>query len=321
MLWASFDHGIYNWKVLLAGDSGALPEAHFVVEFLHLLTLNGQLQTWLLPIGLIGAQFFEAYLCSKAVGARRDLLLAREWRPWVVNEWLVALLRAPLGRAAFGQTLGYFRLRRAFYLATFEARRDQKDPTLSRHARSLEDRLKRERSILFDPPPGTWLLPVPVLKAYAAQWTWRMRWVLVFAVLLLFLFMLDPASLPEWLRQFLFGESFTIAVVVAGLAFAVWRIVLFARLPPPDPLAAEGAACAGYYTRALLLGCALVVRIVSRPCAAARVEGLRARRCFHQRLSPRLDRAGRQSPNAVGTGHDRRRGRTRSAAGGRSAAP
>lgn len=257
ILWASFDHGIYNWKVLQAGDGDALPQAHFLVEILHLLTLHGQLQTWALLAGLIVAQFCEAYLCSKAVGARRDLLLAREWRPWVANEWLVALLRMRLGRAAFAQTLGYFRLRRAFYLATFEARRDPKDVTLSRHARSLEDRLKRERSMLFDPPPGTWLLPLPVLRSYAAQWTWRMRWVLIFVVLLLFLFLLDPAALPDWLRQFLFGQTFTIGVVVAGVAFATWRIVLFARQPPPDPLAAEGAACAGYYTRALLLGSAL----------------------------------------------------------------
>ena len=43
-----------------------------------------------------------------------------------------------------------------------------------------------------------------------------------------------------------------------GLAFAVWRIVLFVRQPRPDPLAAEGAAYAGYYTRALLLGCSFV---------------------------------------------------------------
>jgi RsiW-degrading membrane proteinase PrsW (M82 family) len=257
ILWASFDHGIYNWKLLHAA-AGALPQAHFVAEALHLLTLSGQLQTWLLPAGLIAAQFFEARLCSKAVGARRDLLLAREWRPWVVNEWFVALMRAPLGRAAFAQTLGYFRLRRAFYLAAFEARRDPKNITLTRHARSLEDRLKRERAILFDPPRGTWLLPLPVLKAYAAQWLWRMRWVLIFAFLLLLLFMLDPAGLPVWLRQFLFGEIFTASVVVAGVAFAVWRIVVFARLPRPDPLTAEGAACAGYYTRALLLGCAFV---------------------------------------------------------------
>ena len=258
ILWASFDHGIYNWKVLPAGNSGALPEAHVAVEVLHLLTLHGQLQTWLLPVGLVTAQLCEAYLCSKAAGARRDLLLAREWRPWVINEWLVALMRAPLGRAAFTQTLGYFRLRRAFYLAAFEARRDLKDPTLSRHARSLEDRLKRERSVLFDPPSGTWLLPMPVLMSYAAQWTWRMRWVLIFAVLLLFVFMLDPGSLPEWLRQFLFGEAFTIGVISSGLAFAVWRIVLFARRPRPDPMAADGAAYTVYYTRALLLGCSLV---------------------------------------------------------------
>ena len=228
------------------------------MEFLHALTLKGQLATWLLPIGLIVAQFFEAYLCSRVVGARRDLLLAREWRPWVINEWLVALLRAPLGRAVFGQTLAYFRLRRAFYLAALEARRDPKDPTLTRHARSLEDRLKRERSILFDPPTGTWLIPLTVLTAYAAQWTWRMRWVLLFAVLLLFLFMLDPGSLPDWLRQFLFGEIFAATVVIAGLAFAVWRIVLFARAPAPDPLAAEGSAFTSFYTRQLLLGCSLL---------------------------------------------------------------
>ena len=258
ILWMSFDHGIYNWKLLNAAGAGALPQAHFVVEILHTLTLKGQLAMWLLPLGLIAAQFFEAYLCSKAVGARRDLLLAREWRPWVINEWLVVLLRAPLGRAAFGQTLAYFRLRRAFYLAAFEARRDPSDLTWLRHARALEERLKRERSILFDPPPGTWLLPFPVLKTYAAEWAWRMRWVLVFAVLLFFLFMLGPSSLPDWLRQFLYGEIFTIAVVTAGLAFATWQIVRFARAPPPDPLAAEGAACAGYYTRALLLGCSFV---------------------------------------------------------------
>jgi hypothetical protein len=47
-------------------------------------------------------------------------------------------------------------------------------------------------------------------------------------------------------------------MVTAGLAFAVWRIVLFVRQPRPDALAAEGAACAGYYTRALLLGCSFV---------------------------------------------------------------
>ena len=258
VLWASFDHGLYNWKLLNADGTGAVPNAHFVVELLHTATLKGQLATWLLVAGLIIAQFFEAYLCSKAVGARRDLLLAREWRPWVANEWLVALLRAPLGRAAFGQTLAYFRLRRAFYLASFEARRDPGDPTWTRHAHALEERLKRERSILFDPPPGTWLLPFPVLKTYAAEWTWRMRWVLPFTVLLFFLFMLGPRSLPDWLRQFLYGEPFTIAVVTAGLAFAVWRIVLFARQPRPDPLAAEGAAYAGYYTRALLLGCSFV---------------------------------------------------------------
>ncbi len=258
ILWASFDHGIYNWKLLNADSAGALPNAHFAVELLHTATLKGQLATWLLPLGLIVAQFFEAYLCSKAVGARRDLLLAREWRPWVVNEWLVALLRAPLGRAAFGETLAYFRLRRAFYLASFEARRDTGDPTWTRHARALEERLKRERSILFDPPPGTWLLPFPVLKTYAAEWTWRMRWVLLFAVLFVLLFLLGPRSLPEWLRQVLYGDTFTIAIVIAGLAFAVWRILLFIRQPQPDPLAAEGAAYAGYYTRALLLGCSFV---------------------------------------------------------------
>jgi len=98
------------------------------------------------------------------VGSRRDLLLALEWRPWVINEWLVAFLRLPLGRAAFGQTLDYFRLRRAFYLATFEAKRDPNDVTLSRHARSLEERLKRERSVLFAPPYGIWLLALPVLS-------------------------------------------------------------------------------------------------------------------------------------------------------------
>jgi RsiW-degrading membrane proteinase PrsW (M82 family) len=258
VLWASFDHGLYNWKVLNAASTGALPSAHFVVELLHLLTLNGQLQTWLLVVGVVIAQFVEAHLCAKAVGARRDLLLAREWRPWVLNEWLVVLLRAPVGRAVFGQTLAYFRLRRAYYLATFEERRDPGDPTWSRHARSLEDRLKRERSILFDPPPGTWLLPPSVLKSYALQWTWRMRWVLLFIVLFLLLFMLDPESLPDGLRQILFGEMFTIAVVAAGLAFAVWRIVVFMRQPAPDPLAADGAAHAGYYTRALLLGCSFV---------------------------------------------------------------
>ena len=258
ILWASFDHGMYNWKLLNADSAGALPNAHFAVELLHIAALKGQLATWLLLLGLIVAQLFEAYLCSKAVGARRDLLLAREWRPWVANEWLVALLRAPLGRAAFGQTLAYFRLRRAFYLASFEARRDPGDPTWTRHARALEERLKRERSILFDPPRGTWLLPFPVLKTYAAEWTWRMRSVLLFAVLFVFLFLLGPRSLPEWLRQFLYGETFTIAMVTLGLAFAVWRIVLFVRQPQPDPLAAEGAACAGYYTRALLLGCSFV---------------------------------------------------------------
>jgi RsiW-degrading membrane proteinase PrsW (M82 family) len=258
ILWASFDHGLYNWKVLSAAGTGALPSAHFVVELFHLLTLNGQLQTWVLVLGLLAAQFVEAYLCSKAVGVRRDLLLAREWRPWVINEWLVVLLRLARGRAVFGQTLAYFRLRRAFYLAALEDRRDSGDPTWSRHARSLEDRLKRERSILFDPPPGTWLLPLSVLQLYAVQWTWRMRWVLLFTVLLLLLFMLDPRSLPDEVREFLFGQTFTIAVVTAGLAFAVWRIVLFVRQPAPDPLAADGAAHAGYYTRAMLLGCAFV---------------------------------------------------------------
>jgi len=254
--WASFDHGVYNWKVLNASD-GALPSAHFAVELLHEMTLKGQLATWLLPIGLIAAQLIEAYLCSKAVGVRRDLLLAREWRPWVANEWLVALMRVPLGRAVFAQTLAYFRLRRAFYLAAFETRRDPKDPTLSRHARSLEDRLKRERSILFDPAPGTWLLPTMVLKAYALQWAWRMRWVLLFVVLLLLTFMLDPQSLPVGLRQILFGDVFTIIVTMAGLAFAVWRIILFGRVPPPDPLAAEGTAFASHYTRQLLLACSI----------------------------------------------------------------
>jgi hypothetical protein len=258
ILWASFDHGIYNWKLLNADGTGALPDAHFMTELLHIVTMKGQLATWVLPLGLIVAQFFEAYLCTKAVGQRRDLLLAREWRPWVVNEWLVALLRAPLGRAAFGQTLGYFRLRRAFYLASFEARRDPGDPVWTRHAHALEERLKRERSILFDPPPGTWLLPFPVLKTYAREWTWRMRWVLVFAILFVLLFLLRPRSLPDGVRQFLYGEPFTIAIVVAGLAFAVWQIVLFVRQPRPDRLAAEGAACAGYYTRALLLGCSFV---------------------------------------------------------------
>jgi RsiW-degrading membrane proteinase PrsW (M82 family) len=256
IVWASFDHGVYNWKVLNASD-GALPSAHFAVELLHAMTLKGQLATWLLPIGLIAAQLIEAYLCSKAVGVRRDLLLAREWRPWVANEWLVALMRVPLGRAVFAQTLAYFRLRRAFYLAAFETRRDPKDPTLSRHARSLEDRLKRERSILFDPAPGTWLLPTSVLTTYALQWAWRMRWVLVFAVLLLLLFMVDPGSLPVWLRQFLFGDVFAAIVVTLGLAFAVWQIFLFGRIPPPDPLAAEGTVFASHYTRQLLLACSL----------------------------------------------------------------
>jgi RsiW-degrading membrane proteinase PrsW (M82 family) len=257
ILWASFDHGIYNWKLLNAEDTGALPNAHFAVEFVHGLSLKGQLAAWLLPVTLFAAQLIEAYLCSRAVGVRRDLLLAREWRPWAANEWLVALLRVRLGRAVFAQTLAYFRLRRAYYLAAFETRRDPKDPTLARHARSLEDRLKRERSILFDPAPGTWLLPAAVLATCALQWSWRMRWVLLFAALFFLVFMLDPRSLPDWLRQFLFGETFTIVVLTAGLAFAVWKIILFARVPPPDPLAAEGTAFASHYTRQLLLSCSL----------------------------------------------------------------
>jgi hypothetical protein len=81
------------------------------------------------------------------------------------------------------------------------------------HARALEERLKRERSILFDPPPGTWLLPVPVLKTYAMEWAWRMRWVLLFSVLFVVLFLLGPRSLPDWLRQFLYGDAFTMAMV------------------------------------------------------------------------------------------------------------
>jgi RsiW-degrading membrane proteinase PrsW (M82 family) len=258
VVWASFDHGMYNWKVLHADASGAFQQAHFLAELLHRATLHGQLATWTLACGLVAAQIVESYLCAKAVGRRRDLLLALEWRPWVINEWFVALMRVPFGRGALARTLAYFRLRRAFFLATLQAKRDSGDVTLNRHARSLEDRLKRERALVFDPPSGTWFLPFPVLSRSAAQWAWHMRWVLLFATLLFMLFMLDPATLPGWLRQLLFGDIFTKIVLIGGLAFAIWKIILFSRSAPPDPLAAEGAAFANYYTRELLLGCSLL---------------------------------------------------------------
>ena len=110
-------------------------------------------------------------------------------------------------------------------------------------------------------------------------------------------------------------------VIAAGLAFAVWRIVLFARLPPPDPLAAEGAACAGYYTRALLLGCSFVCGLFPPLALLLGWKAFAPGAAFISGYLPGLDRAGRQPPDAVGIGHHRCRRGARSASGRRSAAP
>jgi RsiW-degrading membrane proteinase PrsW (M82 family) len=255
---ASFDHGMFNWKTLApASELGGFPVAPLFVELLYAATLHGKLEIWLLPIALVAAQIVESWLCAKAAGRRPDLLLRFELGPWALNEWVVALSRIPAGRAAFFQTLGYFRRRRAFALAMLESKRYPNERSLARHARFLELRLKRERQILRDPPRGVWLPPRPILKHSLKTWAWRTRWVLAFGVLFFLLFMLGEDQLPHSLRQFLFGRIFTAVVVALGLGFAGWGIFRLWRAPRPDPVATETADYLGYHARLFLLGASL----------------------------------------------------------------
>ena len=233
MLWACFDHGIYNWKVLLAGDSDALPEAHLSSSFLHLLTLNAF--NMLLPSASSGAVLQPIY--AQGVGARRDLVLAREWPRWC-QRWLVALLRAPLGRAA-SDDAGYFRLPQPS-ISPRSARRDRRTPLcapcpIARGSPQSAD------GPCFLPPPE---LPasVQVLKAYAAQWLWRIAGP-VFSVLLLFVLCAIP-PLPDGCGGFFSARPARSAVVAAGLAFAVWRVVSLRAPPGARSRGAEVLPCA-----------------------------------------------------------------------------
>ena len=322
ILWACFDHGIYNWKVLLAGDSGALPRGAFCrrvsasadaerpapdVAAAHRPRRGAVLRS--LSV-LQGSRTRAAIFCSRANGApgwstngslrccARRSDARRSDRRWAISA-CAALSISPHSKR----------------------RRDPKDPTLSRHARSLEDRLKRERSMLFDPPPGTWLLPLPVLKILRGA--------------------VDVAhALGPGLRRSAALRVHARSRQPAGMAAAVSvrrdlhdrcrhrrrRVRGVANRPLRAPAAARSARGRRCGVRRLLHARAAArlctgLRIVSDARAPTRLEGVRTGRCFHQRLSPRLDRAGRQPPNAVGIGHDRRSGRTRSAAGRRSAAP
>ncbi len=257
---ASFDHAMFNWKIAHPGMGigGNFLDAPRAVEILYWSTFHGRLETWLLPLGLIAAQTVEAWLCAKATGKRRDLLLPQEFGPWVVNEWLVVLSRLPLGRAAVGRTLAYFRRRRAFALATLEAKRAPNDRALAQHTRFLEQRLERERPFLLDPPRGTWLLPRTVLSQSLIRRAWRLRWILIFDIVFVLLFMLGADQLPQSWRQFLFDKVFTAIIIACGLGFAGWQSFLFFRRRQPDPVATESAAYAGYHGRALLLSVSLL---------------------------------------------------------------
>ncbi|HYM17956.1 MAG TPA: PrsW family glutamic-type intramembrane protease [Micropepsaceae bacterium] len=257
-LLASFDHAMFNWKTLHPASALAgFPDAPKFVELLYSVTLHGRLETWLLPLALVASGIVEAWLCAKVLGRRPDLLLRFEIGPWVINEWLVALLRLSAGRTAFLRTLDYFRRRRAFAISLLESKRYPNERALARHARFLELKLKRERQILRDPPRGVWFPPQPMLKRSLQTWAWRTRGVFAFAVLFFLLFMLGEDQLPHGLRQFLFGRVFTAVVVALGLGFAGWGIYRLWRAPRPDLVATESADYVGYQARLFLLGASL----------------------------------------------------------------
>jgi len=253
-----FDHGMYNWKMLHpSAEGGAFLDAATTVEILYWLTLHGRIEVWLLPIGLIAAQFVEGRLCASILGRRADMVLPGEYRPWVLNEWFVGYSRLTYGCSAFDHTLAFFRRRRAFVIATLESNRVPANRPLAQYTRLLEQRVIQEQANLLAPPRADWFPPRAVFERNLKAWAWRMRWVLAFNVLFIPLFMLGNGEMPGWLRGFLSSEAFTAAMVAASAAFVVWRIYVFFRSPRLDPVASEGAAYADYHTRLLLLTAAL----------------------------------------------------------------
>jgi hypothetical protein len=253
-----FDHGMYNWKMLHpSAAGGAFLDAATPVEILYWLTLHGRIEVWLLPIGLIAAQFVEGRLCASILGRRADMVLPGEYRPWVLNEWFVAYSRLTYGCSAFDHTLAFFRRRRAFVIATLESNRVPANRPLAQYTRLLEQRVIQEQANLLAPPRADWFPPRAVFERNLKAWAWRMRWVLAFNVLFIPLFMLGNGEMPGWLRGFLSSEAFTAAMVAASVAFVVWRIYVFFRSPRLDPVASEGAAYADYHTRLLLLTAAI----------------------------------------------------------------
>lgn len=259
---ACFDHGMFNWKMSHPGvDAGSFEAAAWPVEMLYLLTIHGLLETWLLPAGLIAAQFAEAVLCTKVSGRRSDLLLPREYRPWAVNEWLVALVRLPLGRSTVERTLAYFRRRRAYAIAKLETTRDPGDRALAQHVMVLDQRLRRECEILLTPTRSAWLprtSPAEVLRA----WVSRLRWGWAFAVLFIPLFLIGPSQFTPWMKGVLHGPVFAAIVITFGLGLAAWHGFLHLRLPRLDPVACEGTGFAINHARIFLLGSALAAAAV-----------------------------------------------------------
>src|SRR5262249_7385587 len=71
-LLVSFDHGMYN-ALHPAGGAGTL-DVPPLLEGLYQLTFHGWLETWLLPILLLAAQFAEGRLCASVLGRRADLI-------------------------------------------------------------------------------------------------------------------------------------------------------------------------------------------------------------------------------------------------------
>ncbi len=250
LLMVIFENCTYRWQVgsLSAGwpmHYGATPPSGFGetsswIVAMHGALFNGRIELWLLVGGLLVATWLEGrWTTLAAVAGREQLLLDEDARvPLVLVEWIVAIQRLPIGRAAFELVNRYFRDRRAYALVRAESLRIPPERQLAAKADEIEQRIMATRSKVALQTSSDVMSQGAVGRSPSQRMATLCLYFLV--VVLVIVFFMVPPNDWQTLKSTLFSDGLAFTMVTGAIVIAVWgalimwssrRSVEFAAMP------------------------------------------------------------------------------------------